>query len=471
MTPEEFRRHGHAAVDWVAGYMERVESLPVLSTVEPGWVRSQLPAHAPLAPEPFDAVLADVDRIIMPGITHWQSPNFFAYFPCNASGPSILGELLASGLGVQGMLWASSPACTELETHMLDWMVELLDLPRHFLSSGDGGGVIQDSASSATLCAVVAARERVTAGAAGRTGARAPLTAYASGHAHSSVEKAVRIAGLGSTNLRTVDVGGRLDPDELDRAIRADLDAGRLPAIVVATLGTTSTNLFDALPRIGEVCRSHGVWLHVDAAMSGVAALCPEFRHLTAGLEHADSYCTNPHKWLGVNFDCDLFWLRDRAALISALSILPEYLRNQASESGTVIDYRDWQIPLGRRFRALKLWFTLRCLGVEALQAMIRRHVALATGLAARIEAHPDFELAAPVPLNLVCLRHRGGDAVNQQIMDSVNRSGAAYLTHTRVDGRLVLRLSIGSPATEARHVDGVWSLLQAAAAAAITPG
>jgi aromatic-L-amino-acid decarboxylase len=466
MSPDEFRRWGREAVEWIAGYMERVEELPVLSSAAPGQVRTALPPRPPERGEPFDAVLRDLDAVVLPGITHWQSPSFFAYFPTGASGPSILGELLSAGLGVQGMLWATSPACTELETHVLDWLVDLLDLPERFRSTGSGGAVIQDSASSAVLCAVVAARERATAGSAERTGVDRPLAVYATAQTHSSVEKAVRVAGLGSQAVRLVDVDQALAmrPAALARRIEADLAAGATPCLAVATAGTTSSNAMDPVRAIGEVCARHGVWLHVDGAMSGTAAVCPELRFVNDGLELADSYCFNPHKWMFVNFDCSAFFVADRAALVGALGILPEYLRNAATESGAVIDYRDWQVPLGRRFRALKLWATIRHYGAEGLRHHVREHVRLARELAGWVGADERFELAAPAPLNLVCFRHRGGDEINQRILDTVNGSGRLFLTHTRLDGRLVLRMSIGAERTERRHVERAWAEIQDAA-------
>jgi aromatic-L-amino-acid decarboxylase len=469
MTPDDFRRWGNEAVEWVARYMERIEDFPVLSRVNPGDIRRALPAHPPAVGEPFGEVLRDLDSVILPGITHWQSPNFFGYFPANGSGPSILGELISAGLGVQGMLWSTSPACTELETHVLDWLVELLGLPNRFLSEGDGGGVIQDSASSAALCAVVAARERATAGAVNQRGVDRGLTVYASTQAHSSIEKAVRVAGLGSDALRLVEVDERyaMRAKELERLLEDDVRAGLLPCLVVATVGTTSSNAIDPVPAIGEICRRHGAWLHVDAAMSGTAALCPELRFVNEGLEFADSYCFNPHKWMFVNFDCDAFYVADRKALVGALSILPEYLRNTATESGAVIDYRDWQIPLGRRFRALKLWAVIRHYGAEGLRHHVRKHVELSHEFAALVAADANFELVAPAPLNLVCFRNRAGDDVNQRIMDRLNGSGELFLTHTRLDGRLILRMSIGAAGTEHRHVVQAWGAISRAAAEA----
>jgi aromatic-L-amino-acid decarboxylase len=466
MPPEEFRRWGHALVDWIAEYHQRVGELPVLSAARPGDLRAALPAHPPAQGEAFDAILRDVDRLIVPGLTHWQSPNFFAFFPANTSGPSILGELLSAGLGVQGMLWATSPACTELEAHVLDWLVAMLGLPEKFRSTGAGGGVIQDTASSAVLAALLAARERATEGAANATGADGRLTAYASTEAHSSLEKAMGIAGLGRANLRLIEVDETyaLRPEALVAAIARDRAAGQLPCFVCATVGTTSSNALDPLPAIGCVCREHGLWLHVDAAMSGTAALCPEFRWIQAGLEAADSYAFNPHKWMFTNFDCDCLWVADRAALIRAFSILPEYLRNQATQSGAVIDYRDWHVQLGRRFRALKLWFVIRHYGVEGLRHHVRRHIELAQEFAGWVRADADWELAASVPLNLVCFRHRAGDDFNQRLLARLNTSGALYLTHTRLAGRYTLRLCVGQTHTEREHVERAWRLIREAA-------
>ena len=468
MTPDEFRRAGRELVDWIADYHERIEELPVLSPVAPGEVRSKLPAKPPEAPESFEAMLRDVEEIVVPGLTHWQHPGFFAYFPSNASFPSMLGELLSAGLGVQGMLWATSPASTELETHVLDWLVDALALPEQFRSTGKGGGVIQDTASSAVLCALLAARERATGLMGNRRGVRGgELVCYTSDQAHSSVEKAVKIAGLGTENLRLVrtDSEFRMRTDLLAEEIAADRGAGKRPFFVSATVGTTSSLAVDPLPAIGELCRDEGLWLHVDAAMAGTAALCPEHRWIHDGLEAADSYCFNPHKWMFTNFDCDAFWVRDRTSLLRALSVLPEYLRNRATESGAVIDYRDWQVPLGRRFRALKLWFVLRGFGLEGLRHHVRRHVALAERFAARVEADDRFELAAPRTLNLVCFRLRGDDdAPNERLLELLNASGSLYLTHTRLGGRYSLRMSIGQAKTEERHVDAAWEAIGKAA-------
>jgi aromatic-L-amino-acid decarboxylase len=410
-------------------------------------------------------VLADLDRIVVPHTTHWQHPGFFAYFPASTSGPSVLGDLVSAGLGVQGMLWSTGPACTELETVMLDWLARLLDLPPAFRSDGPGGGVIQDSASSANLVAMLAALHRASGGRWRESGVDRPYTVYTSTEGHSSIEKAVRIAGLGDTALRLVEVDGdhAMRPDALRQALAADLAAGAIPALVVATIGTTSTTAIDPLPTIGEICRDQRVWLHVDAAYAGAAAICPELRWTHAGLAHADSYCFDPHKWLLTGFDCDAFWVADRAALVEALSVLPEYLRNAATASGTVVDYRDWQVPLGRRFRALKLWFVLRWYGAEGLRAHIRDSVALAARFAELVRADERFEIVAPHPFSLVCFRLRAPDEANEELLRRVNADGSVYLTHTRVRDRFVLRLAVGAPATKAEHIEAAWRLIQRA--------
>lgn len=463
MTPEDFRKYGRAVVDWIADYYQGIESLPVLSPAEPGQIRSTLPAGPPAQGENFDTILKDVSELILPGVTHWQSPNFFAFFPANTSGPAILGELVSAGLGVQGMLWATSPACTELETHVLDWMADMLDLPAKFKSDASGGGVIQDSASSASLCALLAAREKATAFRSNQKGCDAKLVAYASTQTHSSIEKAVKIAGLGHRNLRQVEVDDNfaMRPEALAREIKRDRESGLTPCFVCATVGTTSSNALDPLPEIGSVCREHGIWLHVDAAMSGTAAVCPEYRYINRGLELADSYCFNPHKWMFTNFDCDCFYVADRAALIHTLSVLPEYLRNQATESGAVIDYRDWQVPLGRRFRSLKLWFVIRHYGLEGLRHHIRRHIELAQNFTEWVAEEENFELAVQPPLNLVCFRHTGGNALNEELMNRLNQSGKLYLTHTKLNDLFTLRLCVGQTYTEEEHLRRAWEMIR----------
>jgi aromatic-L-amino-acid decarboxylase len=463
MTPEELRMYGRAVIDWIADYYEHIESLPVLSQVKPGQIRSVLPKEPPLRGELFDDILQDMNELILPGVTHWQSPNFFAYFPANASGPSILGDLLSSGLGVQGMLWMTSPSCTELETHVLDWLVDMLGLPKKFKSTDTGGGVLQDTASSASLCALLAARERVTDYQSNERGCDGRLVAYTSTQAHSSIEKGIKIAGVGGKNLRLVDVDDcfAMRPEALARRIQRDREAGLIPFFVCATVGTTSSNAIDPVKDIGEICRKENLWLHVDGAMSGTAALCPEFRHIHHGLELADSYCFNPHKWMFTNFDCDCFYVADREVLIQTLSVLPEYLRNKATESGAVIDYRDWHIPLGRRFRSLKLWFVIRHYGVEGLQFHVREHVRIAQMLASWVEEDDRFELVVPPPLNLVCFRHKGGNDINRRLLEKLNQSGDLYLTHTSLNDRYTIRFSVGQTQTEERHVRRAWEKIQ----------
>ncbi|MDG4827010.1 pyridoxal-dependent decarboxylase [Asanoa sp. WMMD1127] len=468
MTADEFRRHGHELVDWVADYWESVGSLPVRPSDPPGAVAARLPAAPPAEGDGFAGLRADLDSVVLPGMTHWQHPGFFAYFPANTSGPSVLGDLVGAGLGVQGMLWATGPAATEVETVMMDWLATLLGLPSRFLSSSAGGGVIQDSASSAALVATLAGLHRAGGGgwrSSGVEGAR--YTVYTSTQGHSSIEKAARIAGIGDAGVRLIPVSPStlaMDPAALRAALAADVAAGARPALVVATIGTTSTTAVDPLPAIGEICAEYGVWLHVDAAYAGAAAVCPELRWTHAGLEHADSYCFDPHKWLLTGFDCDAFWVADREALVSALTVMPEYLRNVATESGAVIDYRDWGVPLGRRFRALKLWFVMRWYGASGLQAHIRSGVSLARRFADLVAADERFEIVAPHPFSLVCFRLRAGDAASEELLSRINATGRYYLTHTKVNGSYVLRLAIGAPQTSESHVDEVWSLLSTAA-------
>lgn len=472
--PERFRREGRAVVDWIADYWQSLAAKPVLSQVEPGWVRSQLPAHAPEQPEPLAAVLADLERIIVPGLTHWQHPAFFGYFPANASSPSILGELLSAGLGVQGMLWATSPACTELETHVLDWLRELLGLPERFASHASaaapgtcGGGVIQDSASSGLLCALVAARERATAMATNAHGlqqADRPLVVYASADAHSSVEKGATIAGIGRDQVRRIATNerGEMDTAALVRTMDDDARTGRIPCFVVATVGTTACGGIDPVPRIAETAQRHGAWLHVDAAWAGAAAICPEYRgRIIAGAEGADSWGFNPHKWMLVNFDCHALWVADREPLIQALATRPEYLRNPASDAGGVIDYSDWQVPLGRRFRAMKLWMTLRMIGADPLRQRIRDHVAWAGEFAGWLQGDSRFELLRAPSLSLVTFALRAGDGPTAALLDRVNRSGETFLSHARVAGRHALRLSIGGSLTDRRAVETAWETIR----------
>ena len=468
MEIAEYRRQAHRLVDWMADYLETVESRPVRSGVAPGEIAKRLPAAPPEAGEPFERIFADFERDLLPGVTHWQHPSFFAYFPANSSPPSVLAEMLTAALGVNCMLWQTSPAGTELETRTLDWLRQMIGLPEGF------SGVIQDTASSATLCAILAARERATGFGANRSGVSEAdrLRLYTSTEAHSSVEKAVRIAGLGSENLRAIPVGedGAMRCEALAAALEADAGAGMRPILVVATLGTTGASGFDRLDEVGAQCRRHGAMLHVDAAWAGTAAVAPEFRWMLDGVEHADSIVVNPHKWMMVNFDCSAHYVRDAAAFVRTFEIVPEYLRT--AEHGRVIDYRDWGIALGRRFRALKLWFVIRSYGVDGLRAMVRRHVGLARDLAAAIEAEDDFELVVAPRLALLCFRYRPAevedpgalDDLNERLLRTLNDGGRLYLTQTRVGGTYVIRFCVGQTSTERRHVEAAWDLIREAA-------
>ena len=458
MTPDEFRAAGHRLIDWIADYHATVGERPVLAQVEPGEVRSRLAPHPPARPESIDAVIADLDGPVMDGLTHWQSPTFHAFFPANTTFPSILGDLVSSGLGVNGFSWATSPAVTEIETLVLDWMVELLDLPQHFL----GNGVIQDSASSATLCAILAARTRAVASGAPLD----RLVAYCTAQAHSSIEKGLRVAGIGAEQLRVIphDAAFAMRPDALAAQVELDAGSGLVPFFLCANSGSTSSEAFDPVADVAPICVTRGIWLHVDGAMCGVAALAPELRWVNDGLELADSYVTNGHKWMGVGFDCSFFWVRERRPLLDALSIQPVYLRTAEADAGAVVDYRDWQVPLGRRFRALKAWFVLRLDGVEAIADMIRRHVAWTEELESWVRSDDRFEMLAPRSLNLVCLAHREGDGATAALVEAVNRSGLAQVTPTVLDGSTAMRICVGSHSTERHHVEATWELVSSLA-------
>nr|WP_098956346.1 pyridoxal-dependent decarboxylase [Pseudonocardia sp. N23] len=486
MSPEEFRRLGHAFVDWVADHRAGLPGLPVVPPVEPGEVAAALtgPGAAfaggrlPESPRPLEELLGEVDRVVVPASTLWQHPAFFGYFPANASTSSLLGDLLSGALGAQGMLWSTSPAATEVEQVLLDGLARALGLGEAFTFTGDGacggGGSIQDSASSAALVALLAALHRAGGGAWRETGVDGTERVYVTAETHSSLAKAVRVAGLGARALRVVGtVAGTqsMSAAALAGAMAADVAAGRRPVLVCATVGTTGTGAVDPVRDIAPVAAAHGAWLHVDAAWAGVAGLCPELRHVVDGAELADSFCTDAHKWLLTAFDASLLWVRDATALPAALSVTPEYLRNAASESGAVVDYRDWQVPLGRRFRALKLWAVVHDLGLDGLRTHLRGHVAAAVALAGWVRAEPGVVLAAPPTLGLVCLRFvtaDGGpdDATTRAVLERVNVSGAAFVTHTVVDGRYVIRVAIGGVATERVHVEQLWELLRTGAAA-----
>jgi len=465
MKDDSFRRHAHAFVDWMADYLEGVERFPVRSRTRPGEISARLPAAPPEAGEPIEAIFRDFEDIILPGITHWQHPGFHAFFPANSSPPSVLAEMLTATLGVQGMIWQTSPAATELEIRVLDWLRQMIGLPQGF------AGVIQDTASAATLCALLAARERATGGLGNAQGLadQGRFAVYCSAEAHSSVDKAVRIAGLGDEALRKIpaDAAFAMRADALARAIAADRAAGARPLCVIATLGTTAAGGFDPLPEIAPICAREGLWLHVDAAWAGSALVLPEARWMIAGVDAADSFVFNPHKWLFTNFDCSACFVRDAETWVRTFAIAPEYLKT--AEDAEVVNFRDWGIALGRRFRALKLWFVIRNFGVEGLRARIRAHIALARDLAERIAAAPDFEILAPARLALFCFRYRPQgmaegaalDALNARLLDVLNDSGRVYLTHARLNGAYAIRFCVGQTATERRHIEAAWSLIQ----------
>ncbi len=457
MNPEEFRSAGYAAIDWLVQHVLKSDVKPISPQVKPGGIRSQLPVKAPEKGESFESIMEDMNRIILPGLTKWQDPGFFGFFPANSSPPAILGDLLSTGLGVQGMLWSTGPAITELETHVLDWLIDMCGLPKQFHSSGTGGGVIQDSASSATLCAIVAAREKVGEGAN-----LSEMCAYISDQAHSSSEKGLLIAGIKRHNIRKIATTNtfEISTKALQQAVQKDLADGLTPFFVLATLGTTSSGAFDNLIDINNLVQGQKIWVHVDAAWAGSAAICQEYRFFLEGLDRVDSYVFNPHKWLLTNFDCSAFYVADSKFLTKALSIVPEYLKNKASESGSVIDYRDWQIPLGRRFRSLKLWFVLRSYGAETLRKYIRQHIDLANWLEKQIESHPKVSLITARSLSLLCFNHIDGDEKSKKLLEDLNNTGKVLLTHTVLNNRYVIRVAIGGTYTQKKHVKLLMNLI-----------
>ncbi len=465
MDREEFRMFGHRLVDWVADYMEKMETYPVLSQVRPGEIRERLPFRPPLEPESMEKLFQDFQEIILPGITHWQHPCWFAYFPANNSPASVLAELLTAALGAQCMIWQTSPAATELEEVVMEWLRQMIGLPEGM------AGVIQDTASTATLCALLSAREKATGFQSNLRGLKRPLTVYASEETHSSIEKGVKIAGYGRENLRYIptDESFALIPARLEEAIEKDKKKGFQPACVVATLGTTSSTAIDPLAEMGRISSRHGIWLHVDAAFAGTAAILPEKRGMLEGAEHIDSFVFNPHKWMLTNFDCSAYFVRDPGTLIRTFEIHPEYLRTDLDRQ--VKNFRDWGIQLGRRFRALKLWFVIRSYGVNGLQKIVREHIRLAQMFKDWVEKHESFELMVPVPLSLVCFRLNDGrdeetlNHLNRKLLESLNRTGKLFLTHTTLRGKYVLRLAIGSRLTEERHVRQAWELITVKAA------
>ncbi|MBP6978859.1 MAG: pyridoxal-dependent decarboxylase [Bacteroidales bacterium] len=465
ITSSEFRFHAHQFVDWMADYLENVEQLPVKSPVVPGEIYRQIPDVPPEESEPIEKIMQDFQKIILPGMTHWQSPNFFAYFPANSSYPSVLGEMLTATLGAQCMVWETSPAAAELEEKMMHWLRQMTGLPATW------DGVIQDTASSSTLIAILSAREKYSGFQVNETGIhhQKSFRVYCTSETHSSLEKAVKIAGLGKKNLIRVDVDEQfgMRPEALQQAIELDLKNGKAPLAVVATIGTTSSTAIDPLPAIARICKKYDVWLHVDAALAGTALVLPEYRWMIGGIEDADSFVFNPHKWMFTNFDCSAYFIRDRETLIRTFAILPEYLKTRTR--GMVNDYRDWGIALGRRFRALKLWFVLRNFGIQEIQNKVRMHIALAQKLATAIEQHPDFEVLVKPLLNTVCFRYKPAGIVdetelnelNERLLNSVNATGRMFISHTRLKGKYTLRMVIAQTYAEERHVLAAWDLIR----------
>jgi aromatic-L-amino-acid decarboxylase len=465
MTPEEFRKHGHQVIDWIADYRARLAEMPVMARTAPGDIKAQLPTAPPDAPQSFEDILHDVEKILVPGLSLWQHPEFFGYFPSNASLASVLGDYLSTGLGVLGLSWQASPALTELEEVATDWMRQMVGL------SAAWSGVIQDTASTSTLLALLCAREKTTnysLSGGGLQAEKQPLTVYVAAHSHSSVDKAALLAGFGRRNVRVVphDAEYAMRPEKLAEMIREDIAAGSRPCAVVATSGTTATTAFDPVAAIAEIAKQHGLWLHVDAAMAGSAMILPELRRLWLGVEEADSLVFNPHKWLGAVFDCTVYYVRDPQHLVRVMSTNPSFLRSAVDEQ--VKNLRDWGIPLGRRFRALKLWCLIREQGVSGLQKRLRRDIANAKWLAEQISAAPHWRVLAPVRLQTLCVRYEphamSGEALDAYTLawcDRINRSGRAYLTPAILEGRWMVRVSIGAEATEREHVARLWQWLR----------
>ena len=472
MDHKDFRKHAHELVDWMADYLEKVETYPVKSQVAPKEVFNQLPDEAPEVGEPFENIFLDFQKIILPGITHWQHPSFFAYFPANSSGPSILGEMLMSTLAAQCMIWQTSPAAAELEEKVMEWLKEMLNLPK------DWSGVIQDTASTATLASLLTAREKKSSYDINKSGFKnQKYRIYCSTETHSSIDKAIKIAGFGIENLVKVEVDDHfaMIPAKLEDAIKSDIQNGFTPLCVVATMGTTSTTAIDPLYQIGEICKKLDIWYHIDAAFAGSALILEEYSWMRNGIEFADSFVFNPHKWMFTNFDCTAYFVKDEEALVKTFEIMPEYLKTNEKEA--VKNYRDWGIPLGRRFRALKLWFVLRSFGKEGIKSKIRHHIALATELEKKIIEHQYFEMVTERTLNMLCFRFipdRQMDIeklnkLNQQLLETLNATGKLYLTHTKLNGIYLIRLQIGQTEVTKSHVDSAWRLIQEKAQSILT--
>lgn len=465
MNNSEFRKQAHQFVDWMADFLDKVDQYPVKSQVKPGDIIRQLPDRPPQDGEPMEKIFTDFKNIILPGMSHWQSPNFFAYFPANSSYPSVLGEMLTATLGAQSMKWETSPAATELEEQVMNWLRDMIGLP------GDFHGVIQDTASTSSLVALLTARERFTGYKVNEEGLKESknLRVYCSSEAHSSIEKAVKIAGYGRKNLVKIPVDHTfaMIPGELEKAIQKDLVEGKHPVCVVATLGTTGSTAIDPLKKISEISKKYNLWLHVDAAFSGSALILPDYRWMLEGIENVDSFNFNPHKWLFTNFDCSAFYIRDKQALLNTFQILPEYLKT--ATQGLVNDYCDWGIQLGRRFRALKLWFVIRSYGVSGLQEKVRYHIYLANKLLHKLLLDDRFELMAPMAFNLICFRYRPENIedearlneINEELLKKLNSTGKVYLSHTKLNGKFTLRMVIANTNVSEDHVMAAWKLIQ----------
>jgi aromatic-L-amino-acid decarboxylase len=464
MDVRDFRKYGHELVDWMADFFESIESLPVKSQVKPKDIINTLPAEAPKEGENFADIFEDFRKIILPGITHWQHPKFFAYFPANSSYPSVLGEMLTSALGAQCMIWQTSPAAAELEERVMDWLRKMIGLPEGY------SGVIQDSASSATLASLLTAREKRSNYEINEKGFTPDhnLVLYCSEETHSSIEKGAKIAGFGKERIRKIEVDDQfaMIPEKLEAAIEKDKQAGFTPCCAVATIGTTGSTAIDPLRAVGEICKKYDIWLHVDAALAGTAMVIPEHRWMIDGVDYADTFVFNPHKWMFTNFDCSAYFVRDPEALIKTFDIHPEYLKTK--EENEVNNYRDWGVQLGRRFRALKLWFVIRTYGVEGIRNTVEKHINLANEIARKIDEAPDFERLAPVPLNTICFRYTPKgvltedelNRINEKLLEAINDTGEAYFTHTTLRGTYTIRFVIGQTYVEKRHVDEAWELI-----------
>ena len=462
---DEFKEQAHKFVDWIADYYMDIEKYSVKPNIEPYQVYNKLPGKPPENGEPVDSIFKEFKEVILPGMTHWQSPNFFAYFPANSSLPSLLAEMLTAALGAQCMKWETSPAATELEESVMNWLKKMIGLPDKF------HGVIQDTASTSTLCALLTAREKITNYKINNEGFKAAdiYRVYCSTEAHSSVDKAVKIAGIGEKNLIKIETDEeyRLKAAVLENKIKEDMEEGKRPLCVVATLGTTSSTAVDPIEEIGNICKKNNVWLHIDAAYAGSALILPEFRHLLKGIEHSDSFVFNPHKWMFTNFDCSAYFVKDKKALVKTFQVVPEYLKSR--NQGKVNDYCDWGIQLGRRFRALKLWFVIRNFGIKGLQDKLRKHISLARYTEEKIKAHNNFEIVTPANFNLICFRFKPGkitdneklNELNLQLLHKINNTGKIYLSHTRLKGTYTLRMAIGQTNVEQKHVDQAWTVIQ----------